>query len=606
MKKIKSISLFTLLGIFCFIALFRINRVEPNEISWDVLGYYLYLPATFVHHDPLLKDITWLEQVNAERNLTGTLYQLTWNKKGEPMYFFLMGQAILYLPFFLCGHLYAGLFGFTTDGFSMPYQYSMVIGGIIFTLIGLFYLRKILLKYFNEWITSIVLIIIVFGTNVIHHLTTKDLETVNVLFMLTALIVWNTIQWHENYKPKHIIAIGILFTLIGLVKPSEVFVILIPILWNVTSIKSFKDKIALLFEHRKPILIAIGLGFLIALPQMIYWFIKTGRPIFDSYNNPGVGLDFTSPHTLDVLFSYRKGWLIYTPVMIFSLIGFYFLFKQNKKIFYASLFYFLISFYILSSWTEWWYGAAYSCRPVIAEFPILAITLASFLTFISRQNRIIKILTFPVIAFFIFLNQFQWWQFKNYIIDPYRTTKEYFWATFLKTKVSEEQRSLLMVFRDFTGKMEFNDREKYSCKELLINNFENSNEKGIIKEETNAFLRIDGENEFYPIMEKEFKDITHKDHAWIVVNMDVRSSDSIQANRPQVVRAMHYHNWAYGYNSMKILPDTVSNKWYHIEMVYLTPEIRTKHDHFKCYIWNPGKLVFEVDNLKIEAYEKKK
>jgi hypothetical protein len=605
MEKLKRISFITFIVLSCFLFVFRISRVEKNEIAWDVLGYYLYLPATFVHHDPMLKDITWLKQVNAERNLTGTLYQLTWNKKGEPMYFFLMGMAILYLPFFLLGHFYALIFGFSPDGFSIPYQYSMVLGGIIYTLIGLFYLRKILRCFFNEWISSIVMIIIVFGTNYIHHLTTKDLETVNVLFMFTTLIVWNTIQWHDNFKPKHIIAIGIFFTLMGLVKPSEVFILAIPVFWNVTSFQGLIDKIILLFSHRKPIFIAMGLGLLIALPQMVYWYLKTGKPLFDSYNNPGVGLDFTSPHTFDVLFSYRKGWFIYTPIMIFSLIGFYFTFKQNRKIFYALLIYFLVSFYILSSWSEWWYGAAFSCRPVITAYPILAVTLGYFIAFISQQKRILQALVATSMLFFIFLNQFQWWQLRSYILDPIRTTKEYYWATFLKTHVSEEQRDLLMVYRDFSGKMEFNDQDKYQIISSKIINYQDANNDMILQEDTNKFVRLPKTQEFLLFMEKPYQKITGKDHVWIKVSLDVRFPDVNHGETPLLIRSMYYHNWAYGYNSFEIPADSVINKWTHYEAFYLTPEIRTKKDMLKTYIWNRGKFTMDIDNIKIDVFERK-
>jgi hypothetical protein len=95
MRLLKKFSTITLILIFSLLFIFRVTHVEKNEISWDVLGYYLYLPATIIHHDPLLKDITWLQELNSEKNLTGTLYQLTYNKNGEPMYFFPYGYGIV-------------------------------------------------------------------------------------------------------------------------------------------------------------------------------------------------------------------------------------------------------------------------------------------------------------------------------------------------------------------------------------------------------------------------------------------------------------------------------------------------------------------------------
>ena len=75
----------------------------------------------------------------------------------------------------------------------------------------------------------------------------------------------------------------------------------------------------------------------LAFPQMIYWYLKTGYPIL-KYKNPGVGLDIFTPHIIKAFFSYRKGWLLYTPVLIFSLVRLYFVFRDNKKIFMGTLF----------------------------------------------------------------------------------------------------------------------------------------------------------------------------------------------------------------------------------------------------------------------------
>jgi len=605
MRIFNRFSLITLIVICGFISIYRINTVHENEISWDVLGYYLYLPATFVHHDPLLKDISWLEKINSERKLAGTLYMVSQNKQGEPMYFFLMGMSLFYFLFFLAGNIFSSLLGYPMDGFSFPYQYCLVIGGIIYTIIGLIFLRKILLRFFSEKLSALIIIVIVFGTNYINHLTLDNLSTVNVIFMLTTIIFWNTIKWHENFKSKHLIIIGICITLVTLVKPSECFIFLLPLLWNVTSIDKLKQKFLLLLKEKKTILITIGICIIIAIPQMLYWYLKTQNIIYDSYKNPGVGLDVFSPHIISILFSYRKGWFLYTPIMIFPLIGFYFLYKNNKQIFYACIIYFLVSFYIISSWTEWWYGAGFSTRPLIATYSILAVCLGYFLLALKKSNLFVKIIFGVVFGFFIFLNQFQWWQYKNYILDPYRTTKEYYWATFLKTTITESDRELLMINRDFTGKMDFTEKEKYQKSLLLIEDFQGKSNKGNQIENNNDFYRMTEEQEFYSIFESPYNELTQKDHIWIKASMDIRFSKKFKGALPCLVMTMDRNNGSYGYYAPQIAMDSIPNHWRKFEVFFLTPEIRNTNDVFKCYIWKRGKSVFDIDNLKLEIYKRK-
>lgn len=605
MKSLKSFSFAALILICSYISIYRITHVSDRETSWDVLGYYLYLPATFIYDQPMLNDVGWLQKINAEKDLTGTLYQVSSNDQGEPMYFFLMGMSIFYLPFFLIAHVLAGMLGYPADGFSMPYQYALVAGGIIYTIIGLIFLRKNLLHFFSERISAIIMIIIALGTNYIHHLTLKNLETVNMLFMLVNIILWNTIRWHENWKFKNLAAIGISIILMVLVKPSEVFVILLPLLWNVTSVETFKKKISLFWEKRKSIMAVIGICFILVLPQLTYWYLKTGHILYDSYKNPGVGLDILSPHIINVLFSYRKGWLLYTPVMIFALIGWYFLFKENRKIFLATVSYFLVSFYVISSWSEWWYGAAFSARPLITLYPILALCLGYFLLYLKNKKLIVKIAFSVVVVFFIFLNHFQWWQLKQYILDPYRTTKEYYWATFLKTSVSDADKQKLLIYRDFSGKMELTNPQDYQKSVLIDDNFDEPGKKGIQTEDGNSFYRLAEDQEFYPIFETPYRELTQKDHVWVKASMDVRFPDDFQGPLPCFVMTMERREGSYRYFAPEIKIDSNYNQWNRIEWEYLTPEIRNTRDRFKCYIWKRGKDGFDIDNVKLELFKKK-
>ena len=606
MKKIKTYSVITLILTSSIFSVYKLNNVERYQISWDVLGYYLYLPATFIHHDPMLKDISWLKEANKDKHLAGNLYMVSQNKEGDPMYFFLMGMAIFYLPFFFLANIYCSMCGFAVDGFSLPYQYFLVTGGLVYTIIGLIFFRKILLHFFSEKLSSLLMILIAFGTNYISELTTDNLGTVNVIFMLTTIVLWNTIKWNENYDGKRLIAIAMGITLAVLVKPTEVFVFLLPLFWGVTSVDTMKQRLIKFWDCRKYILIALPICLMIVLPQMLYWHSKTGMYIYDSYKNPGVGLDWWAPHILNVLFSYRKGWLLYTPLMTFSLIGFYFLYKKNKQIFFAAAIYFFVCFYIISSWTEWWYGAAFSTRPLIATYPVLAICLGYFLEFVSKQKSAVKFIVGEIILLLVFLNQFQWWQYKNYILDPYRTTKEYYWAIFLKTKGPENGDKLKLVYRDFSGGKEFKDKDRYQKSIIYVEDFEGEENKGNQTENNNHFHRFNEGEDYFSFIETPYGELTQKDHVWIKISMDVRFPDKYEGTPPRFANTMLRKKWYYGYSDTPIALDSTANHWRRVEEYYLTPEIRSTDDIFQSYIWKPGKSHIDIDNIKIEVYKRKK
>ncbi|MGV9013699.1 MAG: hypothetical protein ACOH13_13990, partial [Flavobacteriales bacterium] len=387
-----SLSRVTLLVLFALLVVLRILQLTPNELSWDVFGYYIYLPATFIHHDPLLHDTAWLhELIRVRPEISGTLYQLsTAPDNSTPIYFFLMGTAICYLPFFFIGHVAALLGAGPADGFSAPYQIALALGCLFYVWIGLVHLRRILLRFFSEGISAATLVVIVLGTNYLHFATMKNLETANFLFCWMSVLVWNTLRWHEEGKRSNLLWTAISIAMIILIKPSEIVCGLIPLLWGVYNGPSLRVKLDLLGTHWKDLLLALMLGLLVLAPQLLYWRTMTGSFVYDSYKNFGVGLDLSQPHILNVLFSFRKGWLVYTPVMAFALIGLVPLYRRRREVFWPVVVYCAIAFYILSSWSEWWYGASYSIRPMITLYPLLALPLGYALTVIAERKGAVR------------------------------------------------------------------------------------------------------------------------------------------------------------------------------------------------------------------------
>ncbi|NQV02720.1 MAG: hypothetical protein HQ542_08750, partial [Bacteroidia bacterium] len=105
-------------------------------LSWDVFGYYLYLPATFIHHDLAISDFTWLQQILDTYHPTHGFYQAYMGPAGDYVMKYPMGLAIIYAPFFFIAHLFSAILGFPSDGFSLPYQFSVAMGCLLITIAG--------------------------------------------------------------------------------------------------------------------------------------------------------------------------------------------------------------------------------------------------------------------------------------------------------------------------------------------------------------------------------------------------------------------------------------------------------------------------------------
>ena len=96
--------------------LLKVIYPEPNVLSWDVFGYYLYLPAKFIYHDPYLLNQDWLNQIVAQYESTATLYQINQHPEtGNWIIKYSMGMSFLYAPFFFIAHWLAPIFNYKQD-----------------------------------------------------------------------------------------------------------------------------------------------------------------------------------------------------------------------------------------------------------------------------------------------------------------------------------------------------------------------------------------------------------------------------------------------------------------------------------------------------------
>jgi len=593
------------------IVFFRFVYPPVNILSWDVFGYYLYLPASFIYHDLRLTDISWVNQLIEKYQATATFYQATPLPSGGWVMKYSMGMAILNAPGFFIAHIYSMIAGYNPDGFSLPYQYAWAICGLIYTAIGIWIFRKIALVYFDDKTTTILLVITVLATNYFQLTAFEGFISHNYLFTLYTLIVWFTIKWHQKPAWKYAFGLGLAMGMAVLVRPSELVCIIIPVSWGISSKESFRQKLILIkSNYRHVLILAIG-AFIAGLPQLLYWKYSTGHWLYYSYVNAGEGFDFMHPYLLQVLFSFRKGWFVYTPVMVFGLAGFISLFRKNRSLFYCILVYFVVNLYVVSSWTCWWYaGGSYSQRALLSSYVLLAFPFGYLIKQAYLWKKIYRALLLSIISLMLILNLFQAWQWAHGIIDHTRMTKAYYFATFGKTSVTEADRKLLLIERSNEAADVLKNESEYTKREAAYFDFEKrlDDNKRLCRDtvfEGNFSLRMDKQNPYSQALELPFKDITQKDHAWIRAEVMVFPTD-IEKSKAWLVITFQHNGENYEYRSKSISNEDLKMKpftWNRMQMDYLTPEVRSKEDKVKAYFWFEDGAPVYIDNLKFEIFD---
>lgn len=392
------------------------NKVIQN----DVIMYYAYLPATFIFND-LNFDFT----KNLPADFEGQIWLQT-TPIGKPILRMTMGMAILWVPFFLMAHALAHILGVSTLGYSWPYSLSIFVATLFYLFVGLYYLRKILLRYVSEVTTAVTLILVVLATNLMFYVISEPGMTHVYNFALISAFIYFSLKWVEKAELKNTIILGLLAGLIVLIRPVNILVGLFPALIGITSVKQLGSRIT---GNWKMILVAAGFAFLVFVPQMIYWKAQSGHFLFNSYMDQGK-FYFFKPQLINGLFSFRKGWLIYTPIMMLGLAGFFWMGKRLPELFLPALVFVVMNIYVVFSWWCWWYGGCYGSRPMIDMYGIMALPLAAFLEKIRTGKNWVKVPVTVVLVALLWLNQFQTSQYRTSLLHWDSMTKEAYFGIF--------------------------------------------------------------------------------------------------------------------------------------------------------------------------------
>jgi len=391
------------------------------------LGYYAYLPATYIYHDYTFSFFNTVYQKYycpgfkpPTRNFINEFDGVKLNK-------YYPGVSLLWLPFFLLAHLLALLFHLPTDGYSDIYQYAIGLAGIFYTWLGLKFTKRILSHYkIQPTIQSITLTIILFGTNLLLYAAGWSAQTHAYSFFLVAAFCWFVIRLlnqESDDKNYTLCMVFIFLALILTIRPQNIAILLLLPFFGITK----SNLQTIIKRHLFSLLSVIGMLIAILLVGRVcyYWYIQTGKIILNPYT--GEHYYFNKPHLMQVLFSDRKGWILYTPFVAVGLAGIFF-FKENlKKI---NLFVFWSLFiYVSSCWWCWTYSPTSFGQRIYVDFYCLIALQAAILFnyFYERRIKFIAPLTALAVVPLCLL---QTHQYKTGIIDGDAYTKEDYWRNF--------------------------------------------------------------------------------------------------------------------------------------------------------------------------------
>jgi len=395
-------------------------------IGSDGKGYYSYLPAVFIYQD---LSFSFFDQIEKQYYPDNTAYDYRSQTQHGIVNKYFAGISVLLLPFFAVGHVITLISDQPADGYSFYYQISVSIAAVFYFCLGLIFLLKIL-KHFETGEKTALLVVIAytFGTNVFNYIVVEPSISHVYSFFLISAFCYYSLNFFQSPAKKGLLIISIIYGLIVLVRPvNGICILLMPFLAE--SMVKLKAGINFIRSNSNNFLLAIVLFLIFPALQLIIYKIQTGHFFVDSYG--GESFNFTNPQIINFLFSYKKGFFLYTPLALISLGGLIWFYKTNKFRFYSFCIFILMLFYVLSSWWNWWYGGSFGSRVMIDYYVLFALMFGIFIKNLSNVKR--KII-FSLIILCTVLNQIQIYQYRYYILHWENIDKESYWNKFLKLK----------------------------------------------------------------------------------------------------------------------------------------------------------------------------
>lgn len=393
------------------IAIFWFYRIDDRKadnwlktIESDGFGYYVYLPAianqdfNYDFLDSITKDYYSQAKPLLKEDREGNLYT---------KYF--VGSSILMSPFYFVASIVAKITGYPNDGFSLPYQGAIFLSTLSYFLASLWLISLSLKRlHFSESSIWISLLLLVLATNTtIYVFKEPSFSHVYAQFTVSAILFY-FISYVKKPSNKGFLILSALVGLVILIRPTTVLTVLI-----FPFILLFLEKdVKQVWPAVQTLIVGAIICGAIVFIQPVFYYLQTGHFMIYSYGEEG--FNFLAPEFTNFLFSIQKGWFVYTPVMLLSLIGLVLLTKKSIKTGLAFILFLIPVLWVLSSWWNWWYGGSFGSRSMVDFYPLLLIPVAFVWDNYKSLMAQVSIIIFIVLCGL--LNVVQQYQYSIYIM----------------------------------------------------------------------------------------------------------------------------------------------------------------------------------------------
>jgi hypothetical protein len=398
-------------------------------VRGDGVGYYAFARAPLIEHS---LDFT-RDYQHANESFRGPRVDESGQPKSEFRTptghldnHFTTGPAILWTPFLLLAHtgvLLTRALGSSVaaDGFSAPYRVAMALATAIYGFLGLLLAFRLARQYVEERWALLATISIWWASSLPVYMYFNPSWSHAHSAFTVSLFLW---YWHRTRLARSLPQWLLLGTIAGLmlnVYYANALVLAVLVVEAVpqflaafrhvtpTGSSDLPRSSALFLDHLLFVLAVV----LCLLPIFITRYIVYGNA-FESGYMPLRHWLWRSPVLLSVFFSSNHGLIVWTPILLFSILGLFLFWHREPRVggpFLAAL----LAFYLfIACYPDWAGISSYGNRFFVSLTALFVIGLAVFLdraAQFSRSRHVALVASCSILMLFVLWNvglMFQW------------------------------------------------------------------------------------------------------------------------------------------------------------------------------------------------------
>ncbi len=313
--------------------------------------------------------------------------------------------ALLVASFFDQGSIHTNYFK-AYNGHSLWDGVALLLLNVLLTIFSFFFVYKILAIFEIRPLLKLVGSGIPFLVSFYYTYAIEEIgfSHVSEVFAISGVLFCTLRTLYLRHKTAVILRFcalwSVFFGLAVLVRPTNGIILLPWLAFYIYGLFHVCSKSELL--RSLALIGTIGSAFLAV--YLYYNWSSYGAPLAHGYmsNVGGSGFTFEKFFLLRILFSGCRGWIVYSPAVLFSILGLIlsarnlgqkekFFFKLEKYFSLLSLLSICLNLLIYSFWRGWWAGNSAGQRYFILLTPFLAIGFAGWLKHFSRYRKWFRI-----------------------------------------------------------------------------------------------------------------------------------------------------------------------------------------------------------------------